>query len=140
MIPAGVTGLARAVDSHAHVYDVERYPFHPSSAFTLLPNEPGNAAAYRAVLDAHGITHALLVQPLGGYGVDNRYLLETIAASSGRFRGVAVVPHEIGDAELDALGAGGVVGARFNLNHAASPPPEGPGGSRPPAPAPQRGG
>jgi len=130
MIPPGVTDLACAVDSHAHVYDVERYPFHPSSAFTLLPNEPGNAAAYRAVLDAHGITHALLVQPLGGYGVDNRYLLEAIAASGGRFRGVAVVPHDIGDRELDALGAGGVVGVRFNLNHAASPPLEGPDGSR----------
>jgi hypothetical protein len=35
MIPAGVTTLACAVDSHAHVYDVARYPFreaHPGPA------------------------------------------------------------------------------------------------------------
>lgn len=139
MIPAGVTTLDCAVDSHAHVYDVARYPFHPTSAFSLLPNEPGTAVAYRSVLEAHGLTHALLVNPLGGYGVDNRYLLEAIAASGGRFRGVAVVPHDIADRELDALGAGGVVGVRFNLNHAASPPLEGPGGSRTLARARERG-
>ena len=130
MAAAGVTNLARAVDSHAHVYDVARYPFHPTSAFSLLPNEPGTATAYRAVLDAHGLTHALLINPLGGYGVDNRYMLEAIAASGGRFKGVAVVPHDIGDRELDALGAGGVIGVRFNLNHESSPPLAGAGGSR----------
>ena len=122
--------IGPAIDAHAHVFDLARYPFHPSSGFDLLPNEPGNARQYAAVLDAHGLTHALLINPLGGYGVDNRNMIDAIAASGGRFKGVAVVPHEIDDAALDALIAGGVVGIRFNLSFPTSPSPHGAGGLR----------
>ncbi|GAA5236711.1 amidohydrolase family protein [Verticiella sediminum] len=127
---SGMTGLARAVDSHAHVFDLARFPFHPSSGFSLLANEPGTARQYAAVLDSHGFSHALLINPLGGYGVDNRNMMQILAESAGRFKGVAVVPHDIAEAELDALVAGGVVGIRFNLSFPASPSLFGAGGQR----------
>ena len=57
--PPGVSDLPFAVDAHAHVFDLERYPLHPSSGFDLLANEPGTARQYSAVLDAHGLSHAL---------------------------------------------------------------------------------
>lgn len=126
----GITGLERAVDSHAHVFDLARYPFHPSSGFSLLPNEPGTARQYASVLDSHGFSHALLINPLGGYGVDNRNMLDAIAESRGRFKGVAVVPHDIAENDFDRLVAGGVVGIRFNLSFPASPSIHGAGGAR----------
>lgn len=126
----GQTQLPLAVDTHAHVYDLLRYPFHESSGFSILPNETGTPQQYRAVLDAHGISHAVLINPLGGYGVDNRNMLDAIAASAGRFKGVAVVPHDITDADFDALVDGGVVGIRFNLSFPSSPSIKGEGGAR----------
>jgi hypothetical protein len=80
----GIAGVPLAVDAHAHLFDLERYPFHPSSGFDLLPNQAGTARQYAAVLDVHGISHALLINPLGGYGLDNRNMLDVIGAGAGR--------------------------------------------------------
>jgi len=119
-----------AVDTHAHVYDLSRYPLAESSGFSILANETGSAQHYAAVLDAHGISHAVLINPLGGYGVDNRNMLDVIGASNGRFKGIAVVPHDITEAQLDAMIYAGVVGIRFNLSFPASPALTGAGGAR----------
>ncbi|PJX22429.1 hypothetical protein CAP48_16150 [Advenella sp. S44] len=119
-----------AVDTHAHVYDLEKYPFHESSGFSILPNETGTAKQYGAVLDAHGISHAVLINPLGGYGVDNRNMLDVIAASGGRFKGIAVVPHDISESQLDTMMHAGIIGVRFNLSFPASPAIDGAGGAR----------
>ncbi len=128
-MPAQQSG-GLVVDCHAHVLDPERVPFHPSSTYEILPHEIGTATQYEAVLDSHGVTHALLINPLGGYGTDNRYMLEAMANSGGRFKGVAVIPHDIADAELRRMDAAGVVGARFSIHHPASPMPTGPEGAR----------
>jgi predicted TIM-barrel fold metal-dependent hydrolase len=109
------------VDSHAHVYDLKRYPFHASSGFHILDNEVGTAAQFECVLDAHGFTHALLVNPLGGYGTDNSCLVDALRRSRGRFKGVAVLAHDTSEAEFARLADAGVVGLRFNLNFSASP-------------------
>ncbi|MGH8814386.1 MAG: amidohydrolase family protein [Advenella sp.] len=119
-----------AVDTHAHVYDLTRDPLHESSGFSILANETGTAQQYAAVLDAHGMSHAVLINPLGGYGIDNRNMLNVIGASSGRFKGIAVVPHDITEAQLDAMIYAGVVGIRFNLSFPASPTLMGAGGAR----------
>ncbi|MGX9937496.1 amidohydrolase family protein [Advenella kashmirensis] len=119
-----------AVDTHAHVYDLTKYPLHESSGFSILANETGTAQQYAAVLDAHGMSHAVLINPLGGYGVDNRNMLDVISASNGRFKGIAVVPHDITEAQLDAMMYAGVVGIRFNLSFPASPAITGTGGAR----------
>ena len=109
------------VDAHAHVYDLHRYPFHPSSGFHLQANEVGTAEQFAAVLDAHGFTHGLLVNPLGGYGTDNRCLLDVLQRHAGRFKGVALVAHGTQEAEFDRMAQSGIVGLRFNLSFDASP-------------------
>ena len=58
--------------------------------------------------------HALLVGPNSGYGEDNRYLLDSLAADPHRFRGVAVLPTGPGRAELARLRAAGVLGVTLN--------------------------
>jgi predicted TIM-barrel fold metal-dependent hydrolase len=121
---------ALRVDAHAHVYDLARHPFSASSGFELLPNEVGTAEQFAPVLDAHGFTHALLVNPLGGYGSDNRCLLDVLRAGRGRFKGVAVVAHGTAEAEFDRMAEAGVVGLRFNLNFDSSPSPMAEGAER----------
>lgn len=103
-----------AVDSHAHVFDTARFPFTNPHGYVPQANEQGTALEFRTVLAAHGMTHGLLVNPFAGYATDNACLLDAIARSEGRFKGVALVGHETTDAELEVLAAGGVVGARFN--------------------------
>lgn len=109
------------VDAHAHVYDLQRYPVHASSGFHLQANEVGTAEQFAAVLDAHGFTHGLLVNPLGGYGTDNRCLLDVLQRSAGRFKGVALVADGTPAAEMARMAEAGVVGLRFNLSFSASP-------------------
>jgi hypothetical protein len=80
-----------------------------------LPQETGTAAQFQSVLDAHGVRHALIVGPNSGYGQDNRCLLDAIATGEGRFKGIAVVPSDIGEAELIELKAAGIVGVAYNV-------------------------
>ena len=103
-----------AADCHAHVFCDDKYPFSPDTLYHPHPSQAGTAAKFRAVLDAHGFTHGLLVGA-GPYGPDNRCMLNAIANSGGRFKGIALVTPDIADRELAALADGGVVGIRMNL-------------------------
>ena len=119
-----------AVDCHAHVFDLKRFPPPDSRGFDIAPNEHGTAEDYAAVLDAHGMSHALLVNPLGGYGLDNRYMLAAIAEHPGRFKGIALLSPQASDHDVKTLVDGGVVGIRFNLNFEKSPSLYGQAGER----------
>ena len=119
-----------AVDSHAHVLDPHRYPFTNPTGYVPKANECGTGAEFTTVLSAHGMTHGLLVNPFAGYATDNRYMLDVIAGSNGRFKGVALVGHDTTDAQLQQLADGGVVGARFNTLFAGATSLQGPQGSR----------
>jgi predicted TIM-barrel fold metal-dependent hydrolase len=119
-----------AVDCHAHVLDLARFPVGDSRGFDIQPNEHGTGAEYAAVLDAHGIGHALLINPLGGYGTDSRCMLATIAESKGRFKGIALLRPDASNHDVQALVDGGVIGIRFNLNFEKSPSLYGPAGER----------
>jgi predicted TIM-barrel fold metal-dependent hydrolase len=103
-----------AVDSHAHVLDIERFPLSNPHGYVPQPNECGTGREFVVVLAAHGMTHGLLVNPFAGYGLDNRCMLAAIAEGGGRFKGVALVGHDTTDRELRDLADGGVIGARFN--------------------------
>ena len=105
---------ARSIDTHAHIIDPARFPFDAGPGYKPAPHETGTAEQYCAVLDAHGVGHALLVQP-SGYGYDNRALLDAMARFPGRFKAIAVVDPEMPEAELARLSERGVVGVRFNL-------------------------
>lgn len=103
-----------SVDSHAHVFCGADFPYAATRVYTPEPCQEGTAAQFSAVLDAHGLTHALLVgaQP---YGTDNRCMLRSIARSGGRFKGIALVTATATQRELRDLADGGVVGIRINL-------------------------
>ena len=118
------------IDSHAHVFDLERFPVQDSRGFDIAPNEHGTASEYAAVLDAQGVSHALLVNPLGGYGTDCQCMLAAIAEGRGRFKGIALLAADAPERHVKALVDGGVIGIRFNLNFEKSPSLYGAAGER----------
>ncbi len=124
------TSVDYAVDCHAHVLDSSRFPLHNPEAYVPQPNECGTASEFGVVLAAHGMTHGLLVNPFAGYATDNRCMLDAIAGSGGRFKGVALVGHDATDAHLQSLADGGVVGARFNTLFAGATSLQGSHGMR----------
>ena len=104
----------RKIDSHCHVLDPARFPYHPDVAYRPVGQEMGNATYFKELMDCYAVQHALLVGPNSGYATDNSCLLDAIANSNGRFRGIAVVPNDCSDTQLDALQAQGVIGIAFN--------------------------
>ncbi|MGG5822106.1 amidohydrolase family protein [Falsiroseomonas sp. HW251] len=117
-----------AVDSHAHAFDLSRQGWGGDRGFDVQPNELGTARQFLHVLECHGFTHGLLINPLGGYGANNTYMLEAIAEAKGRLKGVALLPNETPEAEIRRMVEGGIVGIRFNLEFPTSPPLHGPAG------------
>jgi len=103
-----------SIDCHAHVVDPQRFAYVDGAGYRPQPHETGTREAFAAVLDAHDVTHALLVQP-SCYGVDNAAMLDAVARSRGRFKAIAVVSPDVTDRELTVLADRGVVGVRFNL-------------------------
>lgn len=105
---------ARIIDCHAHVVDPVRFPYVDGPGYKPLADEAGTREEFTAVLDAHGVAHALLVQP-SCYGYANAALLDAMAAYPGRFKTIAVLDPATPEAELEALAKAGIVGVRFNL-------------------------
>jgi predicted TIM-barrel fold metal-dependent hydrolase len=103
------------VDCHCHVLDPKGFPYAEDVRYRPAGQETGTAKYFGQVLDAYGAQHALLVGPNSGYGIDNRCLLDAIAAGGGRFKGIAVLPNDAGSARLQDLKAGGIVGVAFNF-------------------------
>lgn len=102
----------RAVDTHAHVIGTEpHYPLIKERNYTAPEARP---AAYLDMLDATGMTYGVLVQ-VSVHGTDNRLMLETVKASSGRLKGVAVAALGRPEREYQALRDAGVVGLRINV-------------------------
>jgi predicted TIM-barrel fold metal-dependent hydrolase len=104
-----------ACDAPCHVFG----PYAPERRYT----PPDAAKEKLAALHRHlGLERAVLVQA-SCHGKDNRAMLEAIATSGGKWRGVALVGADLADRELAALHAGGVRGVRFNfVQHLGSAP------------------
>jgi predicted TIM-barrel fold metal-dependent hydrolase len=102
------------IDCHNHVLDPARFPYSDAAIYRPTGSEIGTQVQHQATMTAYGIRHALLVGPNSGYGYDNRCLLDTIAASNGRFKGIAVVPNDTGKQKLLELKSKGIVGIAFN--------------------------
>ena len=102
------------IDCHNHVLDPARFAYADEVAYKPSGQEIGTRQQHEAVMDAYGIRHALIVGPNSGYGYDNRCLLDALAASHGRFKGIAVVPNDTSSDTLRALKAQGIVGIAFN--------------------------
>jgi predicted TIM-barrel fold metal-dependent hydrolase len=99
------------VDTHAHVFE-QGLPLTGDRRYA--PAYDATLDDYLPLLNAHGMTHAVLVQP-SFLGTDNRYLLHTLSADTERLRGVAVVAPGISANELDDLHRHCVTGVRLNL-------------------------
>ena len=102
------------IDCHCHVLDPARFPYAPDVAYRPAGQEIGTLNQYLQVMEAYGIQHALLVGPNSGYGLDNRCLLDAIARSGDRIRGIAVVRNDATREELRRLREAGVIGVAFN--------------------------
>lgn len=104
-LPAG------ACDTHVHVFGPSAvFPYAPERAFT-----PADAPKERlfAMHEALGIARCVIVQS-ACHGFDNRAVADAIAAKGGDYRGVALLPADIADAELERLDAQGFCGVRFS--------------------------
>ena len=101
---------SHAVDCHHHIYDA-RFPVAANATL-----KPGDALVedYRRLQRRIGTARNVIVQP-STYGIDNRLLVQSLAAFGKNARGVAVVNTSVTDAELKQLHAAGVRGIRFNL-------------------------
>ena len=99
-----------ACDTHAHVFGpYDRFPLaHPSSyAPPLAPS-----SLHLAMLDILGAARGVLVQP-APYGHDAAPMLDAIAASGGRLRGIGVADSSATREHLQQLYDGGIRGLRF---------------------------
>jgi predicted TIM-barrel fold metal-dependent hydrolase len=104
------------IDTHAHVF-ARGLRLIAERRYTPEGHHP--PADYLALLDAHDVAGAVLVQP-SFLGTDNGYMLDAVRAAPDRLRAVALVPPEAGVEALEALRAQGVVGVRYNLLDAAA--------------------
>ncbi|MEE2976812.1 MAG: amidohydrolase [Pseudomonadota bacterium] len=111
--PARIT----AIDTHAHVFE---RGLQLADARRYAPTYDAPLPAYLAQLDAHGVSHGVLVQP-SFLGVDNSYLLAALKQAPQRLRGVAVIDPAAPETLLTQMNAEGIVGIRLNLIGAADP-------------------
>jgi predicted TIM-barrel fold metal-dependent hydrolase len=102
------------VDCHAHIIAPHAFPYTDGPGYKPRPDETGDRERFLDTLDAHTVSHALLVQP-SCYGYDNACMLDAMVRSQGRFKGIAVVAPEASVKEWVRLKEQGVVGVRLNL-------------------------
>lgn len=105
------------IDCHNHIFDPERFPYADGVFYRPTGQEISTADQFLQVFEAYGLKYALVVGPNSGYGTDNRCLLDAIARSGGRFKGIAVVENDVKFAELQRLKAAGIIGVAFNATH-----------------------
>lgn len=101
-----------ACDCHAHICGpASDFGYIPERLYTPTECQIGD---YERLLGALGVARAVLIQP-SFYGPDNRAMLAAMKAATIPVRGVAVLPDDVADAELERLHAAGIRGVRFNI-------------------------
>jgi 2-pyrone-4,6-dicarboxylate lactonase len=101
-----------AWDMHVHIFGAaERYA-HVAKPHYTLPD--GTLAQYFLLMPRLGIEKFVIVQP-SFYGTDNACLLDTLALTGNRARGVVMVEPDISDTELSDFHQRGVGAVRLDL-------------------------
>jgi 2-pyrone-4,6-dicarboxylate lactonase len=101
-----------ACDAHCHIFGPgDKYPYAPDRSYTP-PDAP--LERFRELQAILGLERAVLVNA-SCHGSDNRVVLDAIAASGGRYRGVANSDDSFTDRDFELLHAGGCRGVRFNF-------------------------
>ena len=102
------------IDCHAHVFDPVRFPYGKDIDYHPRGQEMGTPPQYAQVMKTYGVDFALLVQPNSGYGSDNRCMIDAIAQSDGRLKGIAMIDFDANLATLRDYKRQGIIGAAFN--------------------------
>ena len=101
-----------ACDAHCHIFGPgDVYPYAPDRSYTP-PDAP--LSRFKELQRTLGLERAVLVNA-SCHGNDNTVILDAIAQSRGKYRGVANVDESITDADLERLHEGGIRGIRFNF-------------------------
>lgn len=101
-----------ACDAHCHIFGPgDVYPYSPTRSYTP-PDAP--LSRFKELQATLGLERAVLVNA-SCHGKDNTVILDAIAQSGGKYRGVANVSGDITDEEFKRLDEGGVRGIRFNF-------------------------
>jgi 2-pyrone-4,6-dicarboxylate lactonase len=114
--PAAVTPAlpAGACDCHAHIFGPsDRFPYADGRGYT-----PPDATleSYLALHDRLGFERGVVVQG-NAHGYDNAAILDALARTPGRLRGVAITDTRIGEKDLRDWHELGVRGLRFHVFH-----------------------
>ncbi|MFO0996482.1 MAG: amidohydrolase family protein [Alphaproteobacteria bacterium] len=108
-----------ACDCHFHVFGpLARFPYQPNRSFT-----PPEALVehYIQLQSRLGLERCVVVQP-SVYGMDNRCSEEAVRALGKNARGVAVLPGDVSEAEVERLDRLGFRGVRFNVLYKGGTP------------------
>ena len=103
-----------ACDCHAHIFGPpDRFPYAEGRGYT-----PPDATLemYLALHDRLGFTRGVVVQG-NAHGYDNSAILDALARTPGRLRGVAITDARVGEKDLRAWHDLGVRGLRFHVFH-----------------------
>jgi 2-pyrone-4,6-dicarboxylate lactonase len=101
-----------SVDAHCHVFGPgDQFPYAPERKYTPCDASKEQLFALR---DHLGFERNVIVQATC-HGADNSALLDALASSNDRARGVVTVKRNVTDAQLQAMHAAGVRGVRFNF-------------------------
>ena len=101
-----------ACDAHCHIFGPgDLYPYAPDRSYTP-PDAP--LSRFKELQQTLGLERAVLVNA-SCHGDDNSVILDAIAQSGGRYRGVANLADDTSDIELEMLHDGGIRGVRFNF-------------------------
>ncbi|MFN9093591.1 MAG: amidohydrolase family protein [Alphaproteobacteria bacterium] len=101
-----------ACDTHVHIWGpFDRFPLAKGAPYTPPERTSDDLLALHERL---GVDRAVMVQTTV-YKADNRAMLDGIARSNGRWRGVALIDESFDDAAFRALHEGGVRGVRFGF-------------------------
>jgi 2-pyrone-4,6-dicarboxylate lactonase len=99
-------------DAHCHIFGPgDRYPYAPDRTYTPPDAPLSRLKALQAIL---GLERAVLVNA-SCHGTDNTVIVDAIAQSGGRYRGVANADDSFTDRMFEDLHRDGFRGVRFNF-------------------------
>lgn len=103
---------AKSCDAHVHVFGpTDKFPYSPNRKIT--PVEAPKEKLF-ALHKAFGIERCVIVQSVV-HGNDNRVVEDAIEAGGGNYLGVALIPVDAPDQELNRLAHRGFRAVRFNF-------------------------
>jgi 2-pyrone-4,6-dicarboxylate lactonase len=102
-----------ACNAHCHVFGPSgRFPYAADATF--VPKEDAPKEALYALNDGLGLERCVVVQS-ACHGFDNRATEDAVASRPATYRGIALLPTDVDDAELKRLHTAGFRGVRFNF-------------------------